>query len=82
MPSISEIVDGKITLSDIKDLSIDDLLDRQQVQPDLNLLNLNINSKTVVVIGAGGSIGCELSRQILKLNPKKLLLLELNEFFI
>ena len=82
LPSISEIVDGKITVSDIKDLSIDDLLDRQQVQPDLNLLNSNINSKTVVVVGAGGSIGCELSRQIIKLNPKKLILLEFNEFFL
>ena len=82
LPSIAEIVDGKITVSDIKDLSIDDLLDRQQVQPDLNLLNTNINLKTVVVIGAGGSIGCELSRQIIKLNPKRLLLLEFNEFFL
>ena len=82
LPSIAEIVDGQITVSDIKDLSIDDLLDRQQVQPDLNLLNKNINLKTVVVIGAGGSIGCELSRQIIKLNPKRLLLIEFNEFFL
>ena len=70
LPSISEIVDGRITLSDIKDLSVDDLLDREQVKPDLKLLNKNINLKTIAVIGAGGSIGCELSRQITKLKPK------------
>ena len=80
LPSISEIVDGKITISDIKDLNIDDLLDREQVAPDNKLLNKNINSKTVVVTGAGGSIGSELCRQIAKLRPNKLILLELNEF--
>ena len=80
LPSISEIVDGRITISDIKDLNIDDLLDREQVAPDNKLLNKNINSKTVAVTGAGGSIGSELCRQIAKLRPNKLILLELNEF--
>ncbi len=80
LPSISEIVDGKITISDIKDLNIDDLLNRDQVEPDIELLNKNINSKVVLVTGAGGSIGSELCRQIAKLKPSKLLLLELNEF--
>ena len=80
LPSISEIVDGKIVISDIKDLNIEDLLNREQVAPDTKLLNKNINSKTVVVTGAGGSIGSELCRQIVKLKPNKLLLLELNEF--
>tara|TARA_B110000483_G_scaffold243302_1_gene332369 strand:- start:1301 stop:3253 length:1953 start_codon:yes stop_codon:yes gene_type:complete len=82
LPSISEIVDGRITISDIKDLNIDDLLDREQVAPDNKLLNKNINSKTVVVTGAGGSIGSELCRQIVKLRPNKLILLELNEFVL
>ena len=67
-------------MSDIKDLSIDDLLNREQVQPNLELLSKNISSKVVMVTGAGGSIGSELSRQIIKLNPKKLILIELNEF--
>ncbi len=80
LPSISEIVDGRITISDIKDLNIDDLLDREEVEPDLKLLNKNINSKTVLITGAGGSIGSELCRQIVRLKPNKLLLLELNEF--
>ena len=80
LPSISEIVDGRITISDIKDLNIDDLLYREEVIPDIKLLNKNINSKTVLVTGAGGSIGSELCRQIVKLKPNKLLLLELNEY--
>ena len=80
LPSISEIIDGRIKLSDIKDLDIDDLLNREQIEPDQNLLNKNINSKTVLVTGAGGSIGSELCRQIIKLKPSKLILLELNEF--
>ncbi len=80
LPSISEIIDGKISVSDIKDLNIDDLLSREQVKPDINLLNKNINSKTVAVTGAGGSIGSELCRQIVQLKPNKLILLELNEY--
>ena len=80
LPSVQDIVDGKISVSDIKDLSVEDLLSREQVQPNLELLSKNINSKVVLVTGAGGSIGSEICRQILKLKPKKLLLLELNEF--
>ena len=80
LPSVSEIVDGRITVSDIKDLNINDLLNREEVKPDIKLLNKNVNSKIVLVTGAGGSIGSELCRQIVKLNPEKLLLLELNEF--
>ena len=80
LPSISEIIDGRVTVSDIKDLNIDDLLNRKQVEPDINLLNKNIYKKIILVTGAGGSIGSELCRQIIKLKPKKLLLLELNEF--
>ena len=77
LPSVSEIVNNKVTLSDIKDLNINDLLNRDEIQPVSTLLNKNINSKTVLVTGAGGSIGSELCRQIVKLKPKKLILLEL-----
>jgi FlaA1/EpsC-like NDP-sugar epimerase len=82
LPSISEIVGGKITISDIKDLNIDDLLNREQVKPDTELLNKNINFKNVLVTGAGGSIGAELCRQIVKLKANKLILLDLNEFVL
>jgi FlaA1/EpsC-like NDP-sugar epimerase len=80
LPSIQDIVDGKVSISDIKDLTIEDLLSREQVEPNLELLSKNINSKVVMLTGAGGSIGSEISRQIIKLKPKKLLLIELNEF--
>ncbi len=80
LPSIQDIVDGKVSISDIKDLSIEDLLNRDQVKPNLELLSKNISSKIVMVTGAGGSIGSELSRQIIKLNPKKIILVELSEF--
>ena len=80
LPSVQDIVDGKISVSDIKDLDMADLLNRQQVLPNSELLSKNINSKVVLVTGAGGSIGSELCRQIIKLNPEKLLLLELNEY--
>ena len=80
LPSFSEIIDGKVTISDIKDFIIEDLLDRDQVEPDTELLKKKINAKTVLVTGAGGTIGSELCRQILKLNPDKLILMELNEF--
>ena len=80
LPSISEIIDGRVTISDIKDINIDDLLNRDQVKPNIKLLQKNINRKIVLVTGAGGSIGSELCRQIIKLKPSKLLLLELNEF--
>jgi FlaA1/EpsC-like NDP-sugar epimerase len=82
LPSVQDIVEGRVSVSDIKDLSIDDLLSREQVKPNLELLSKNINSKNIMVTGAGGSIGSELSRQIIKLNPKKLILLELNEFVL
>jgi FlaA1/EpsC-like NDP-sugar epimerase len=80
LPSIQDIFEGKISVSDIKDLSVEDLLSREQVQPSLELLSKNIKSKVVLVTGAGGSIGSELCRQIIRLKPKSLILLELNEF--
>ena len=82
LPSVQDIVEGKVSVSDIKDLNIDDLLNREQVQPNLELLSKNINSKVVMVTGAGGSIGSELSRQIIKLRPKTLILVELSEFVL
>ena len=80
LPSVQDIVEGRVSVSDIKDLTIEDLLSREQVTPNLELLSKNITSKIVMVTGAGGSIGSEISRQIIKLKPKKLLLIELSEF--
>ena len=80
LPTVADIIGGRVYFSDIKDLDVDDILNRDQVLPNTELLSKNITSKVVLVTGAGGSIGSELASQILKQNPQKLLLLELNEF--
>ena len=80
LPNVNDIIDGKISISDIKDFLVDDLLVRDPIEPDQKLLNKNITSSSVLVTGAGGTIGSELCRQIVKLKPQKLILLELNEF--
>ena len=80
LPSVSELAQGKISISDLHELDIDDLLGREPVVPNHLLLSRNIANKTVLVTGAGGSIGGELSRQILKVEPAVLLLIEQNEF--
>jgi FlaA1/EpsC-like NDP-sugar epimerase len=80
LPGLSDIATGKVSLSDVRELDIDDLLGREPVKPNGLLLNLNTHNKTVLVTGAGGSIGSELCRQILKTQPKQLLLVEMSEF--
>ncbi len=80
LPSINDLVNGRVNVSDIKELDIDDLLGRQPVTPNKILLAKNCTDKIVLVTGAGGSIGSELCRQILAINPKKLLLIEQSEF--
>jgi len=79
MPSIRDLVEGPIKINDLKALSINDLLGRNTVEPDLKLMSKNIKSQVVLVTGAGGSIGGELSRQIIKCMPKKLILLDISE---
>ena len=80
LPSLSDLAEGRVTVSDIKDLDIDDLLGRDPVTPNHILLVKNISDKTVLVTGAGGSIGSELCRQILRLQPTKILLIEVSEY--
>ena len=80
LPSVNDIVEGKVTVSDIKELDINDILNRDIVPAKEELLLKNIEAKVVLVTGAGGSIGSELCRQIIKLKPKRLVCCELNEF--
>jgi len=80
LPGLSDIVSGKVSLSDLRELDIYDLLGREPVKPNGLLLNRNTLNKTVLVTGAGGSIGSELCRQVLKTQPRCLLLVEMSEF--
>ena len=80
VPSLSKIASGKVTINEVSELDLDDLLGRESVKPDLFLINHNTKNKTVLVTGAGGSIGSELCRQLLKTRPKRLLLVEVNEY--
>ena len=79
MPSLKDLVEGPIKINDLKAVSIKDLLGRNVVEPDLALMSKNINDKVVLITGAGGSIGSELSRQAIKCMPKMLLLLDISE---
>ena len=80
LPGIMDLVQGHVHVSDLRELDIEDLLGREAVPPDPVLLDKNIRGKVVLVTGAGGSIGSELCRQIIKSAPQKLLLVELSEF--
>tara|TARA_Y100000589_G_scaffold329977_1_gene378215 strand:- start:728 stop:2653 length:1926 start_codon:yes stop_codon:yes gene_type:complete len=80
IPSISDLIKGKSLITDFLDLNIDDLLGRFEVEPFNELMRKNIFSKTILVTGAGGSIGSELCKQIIKCDPKKILLLEISEY--
>lgn len=82
MPGISSLIDGSISINQFKDIEIESLLERETVKPDLSLLEKNITGKTVLVTGAGGSIGSELIRQIIVLKPDRLLLIDISEFAI
>ncbi len=80
LPSLEEIADEKVTVSSMRKVDILDVLDRQTVEPDAKLLQLNIKDKCILVTGAGGSIGSELCRQVIKNQPKCIVLYELSEF--
>ena len=80
LPDLVDLAQGHVTVLDIKELDPDDLLGREPVAPNRELIEKNILGKTVLISGAGGSIGSELCRQILQVGPKQLLLLDHNEF--
>ena len=82
VPSMYDIVSGKRTIDELREVSIDELLGREPVAPVHELLNANIEDKVVLVSGAGGSIGKELCRQIIKQKPSKLVLLDVSEAFL
>jgi FlaA1/EpsC-like NDP-sugar epimerase len=80
MPSMESLMSGNSRAEDVREIDIEDLLGRDPVAPDAELISKCITGKVVMVSGAGGSIGSELCRQIIRLRPSRLVLLELSEF--
>lgn len=80
LPSLSRIIDGEVSINDLRAVQIEDLLGRDPVAPNTLLMGRNIAGKTVLVSGAGGSIGSELCRQILSFRPHRLILVDQSEF--
>lgn len=75
MPSIEAVMTGKLTVSEMREVKIEDLLGREEVELDIEAISEKLSGKTVLVTGAGGSIGSEICRQILRYKPEKILLL-------
>lgn len=75
MPSVEELISGKISMSKLQAIDVVDLLGRDEVDLDVDSIKDQITNKVILVTGAGGSIGSEICRQVMKYNPKKLLLL-------
>ena len=80
LPGVMDLARGKVQVSDLHDLDIEDLLGRGAVEPDRDLLEENIRGKVVLITGAGGSIGSELCRQVLAFAPECLVLVDHSEF--
>ena len=80
LPSVVDLAQGKVMVTDLREPDVEDLLGRVPISPDKTLLEKNVRGKTVLVTGAGGSIGSELCRQIIKLGPQRLLLVEHSEY--
>lgn len=75
VPRFEDLINGKLTVKDIRDVKIEDLLGREEVKLDMNMIEEKLANKTIMVTGAGGSIGSELCRQISLLQPARILLL-------
>lgn len=79
IPGLYEIIDGKVNITKLRDVNIEDLLGREEVKLNSENINKYIKDKAILVTGGGGSIGSELCRQIARFNPKKLLILDIYE---
>lgn len=79
LPALEEIAAGHVEVSDLRPIDVEDLLGRDPVAPNLELLAAQVQGKVVMITGAGGSIGSELTRQLLRLGPKTLVLFDLSE---
>ena len=79
LPSMDDLASGKVKVEDLREVGVRDLLGRDTVEPDLQLLCANVKDRVVMVTGAGGSIGSELCRQIIRIGPRALILYERSE---
>ncbi|WP_299230622.1 nucleoside-diphosphate sugar epimerase/dehydratase [uncultured Halomonas sp.] len=80
IPGMKDVIQGLAKINEVRDVAVEDLLGRDPVPPDATLMGANIRDKVVMVTGAGGSIGSELCRQILRQGPRQLVLLEVSEY--
>jgi len=80
LPGLAELAQGKIAVSELKEVEVTDLLGRNEIAPNKDLLFRNIKDKVVLITGSGGSIGSEISRQVVKNGPSKIILLDSNEY--
>lgn len=80
LPGLSEIASGRVAMTHLRELEIEDLLGRESVAPDRSLMRRTIRGRVAMVTGAGGSIGSEICRQLLALEPECLLLVEISEY--
>ena len=79
LPAVDDVTSGRIRVSDLRSLEVHDLLGREKVPPDVELLARKTRGKSILVTGAGGSVGSELVRQLLKQSPRRIVLLDLSE---
>jgi len=79
LPGINEIIDDRVSIKNIRDVSIEDLLGREEIKLKIDEISSYLENRIVLVTGAGGSIGSELCRQIIKFKPKKIILLDIYE---
>jgi UDP-N-acetylglucosamine 4,6-dehydratase len=79
LPSLIDLVKGRVSIADLKVINIEDLLQREVRLPNKDLLRCDIENKNILITGAGGSIGSELCRQIIRLQPKSMILLDISE---
>ncbi|WP_277680106.1 polysaccharide biosynthesis protein [Gracilibacillus dipsosauri] len=82
LPKIEDLMTGKVSVSHLKNVEVEDLLGRDPIELDIKMIENNITNKTVLITGAGGSIGSEISRQVCRFQPKKILLLGHGEYSI
>ncbi|MGE8319954.1 MAG: polysaccharide biosynthesis protein [Comamonas sp.] len=80
LPGVADLANGRVDLSDLHEIDVEDLLGRDAVEPDAQLMQRHVRGKVVMVTGAGGSIGQELCRQIAQCGPRRLLLVEQSEY--